>query len=606
MNSTSLSDTESYNLHPCVTLSVQVRARSYLLHTVRRAAVKGQNPVVEVDLDLCALMPLFRTRAALDIIAKEFEIPELAPPSKLEVLPGYSDEAWGAFLITAGLERKYPKLLWRHAGKVTRHPGTPFGRFHQLYWTAEWMSEDTPTPGLASFVYSIEQAGGVVVFLSGRWLAEHVEPTLTALRRAGIRQPRLVIGNPWHESLVKKPADAVSDAGIKAWRQASIRRDHGEPIALIDDRASNRAAVASAIGGNFIGIAIAIPGFTSDPTNSIEPLRFSTFEGFHETLRNGPIHPHLNGRYPLCGFGKSWRGLYEGLGRNERSYVIPRLMAEPTPDSPGNALFTHYLRGISPGSLPESSFLELIKDTIPATELERLKTTFVAAEDFAARGLADSFPSDPVERNTLWRSLVAAWLHSRDVETLMSAIGFPIVATGVHDLFESVDVREVLGLLRPERTPDRLALEQRRYSPWLIRWAATLEPSGSVNVGFLNPALMVSLLRWRPESNAPEDAMDVHRLSDHHQGDSAERYDPIEAAVNNVLHQREGLAGVRKEPISSWTAMLAQTVSESAAETLAGSSAGRGIFRDAVAIGRHLESIGCLTPWGLVEGASFD
>jgi hypothetical protein len=589
-----------------VSTAVQLRTRELILDTVRRGAVNGTCPVVEIDIDLCALMPVYRTRAALQVVGDEFSLPELADTDSLSVLPGYSDEAWLSFVDHFELDVRYPRHKWKSNGRAQREAGTPFFRFHQLFWTTEWLVEDQPTPGLGAFVHAIERAGGRAVFLSGRWLNEHTEPSIKALRRAGIKEPDLIIGNPWHETLVSEPTTAVSDARIKAWRQALIRKSYGEPVALIDDRHANRKSVAVAIGPGLLQVAAIIPGFTYDPVNAKEPLRLSTFDGFCDVLGSGPSRPHIEHRYPRAGLGRGWRGLYEGLGRNGRSYIVPRLTPPAVGLLSGDGIYTEYVERISPGSLTEGDFLERLEITIPTCERERLHTAFTEAKVFSNQGLADVFPENENEQVGLWQSLVAAWLHSRDVQTLMSAIGFPILATGVHDLIECVAAQEVVDLLIPSEMPHPVQDRERRYSEWLIRWAQTINPSGQVNVGLLNPALTVSLWRWRPDQDRPQDAMDVHRLSDHHQGDQAERYDPIEATVNNLLHQREGMAGVRKEPVLGWAALRARIVRETIAEQIAASSVGRGILRDAANLGQKLEKDGYLTPWGLVIGASFD
>jgi len=188
----------------------------------------------------------------------------------------------------------------------------------------------------------------------------------------------------------------------------------------------------------------------------------------------------------------------------------------------------------------------------------------------------------------------------------MQCLGYFIQATGVHDLVEFVHAREVIDLLIPSQQPNQAIAAAKKYSPWLTRWAATLDPSSQVNVGLLNPALLVSFSLWSPEQSGPQDAMDVHRLSDHHEGDLAERYDPVEAAINNLLHQREGIHGVRKEPVVPWSQILHGLELESGAEALTKTSVGRDIVRDAATIAQSLENSGALTPWGLLTGASFD
>lgn len=122
-----------------------------------------------------------------------------------------------------------------------------------------------------------------------------------------------------------------------------------------------------------------------------------------------------------------------------------------------------------------------------------------------------------------------------------------------------------------------------------------------MNFSFLNPALLADLCHWSPDPGRPQDAMDVHRLSDHREGDGAERFDPLEAGLNNLLHQREGRHGVRKEPVESWAALQARLATETGATELAKNSAARQALRDAAALAPRLEAAGWLTPWSLAE-----
>ncbi len=84
------------------------------------------------------------------------------------------------------------------------------------------------------------------VFISGRWLEDYVEPSLVSLRNAGISDPKLVIGNDRHPSLFP-PAAALSDAKVKVQHQLKIEELYGLPVAIIDDRAANRAAIIDAV-----------------------------------------------------------------------------------------------------------------------------------------------------------------------------------------------------------------------------------------------------------------------------------------------------------------------------------------------------------------------
>ncbi len=584
---------DQYWLSAVVTPSIQLRSVRALFRSVQRNARAGNTPVVEIDLDLCALMPLHRTRQALIKTGEDFNISEFLDPARLAILPGYSDEAWLSFIEAVKIEGRYPRLAWKEAGKVTRKPGTPFARFHDLYWTTDWLYEDSPTPGLGAFVHRIEELGGIVVFLSGRWLKEQIKPTVVSLRRAGIAAPNLVIGNPWHETLSSASGKVLSDAEIKAYHQQEIRKKYGIPVAIIDDRVKNREAVLAANRGSMLSIAIAIPDFTCDPVSANYPVRLSTFETFDTTVGDPPIRSYMLKRYDRAGSGFGWFGLYEGLGRNELPYALPRLEPRDLTGVGFEKPYTRILEKHESASIAEDDFLDLCESTIPESEMVKMRTAVSKAEELASQELAAPFPVDSAERQALWLSLVTSWLHSRDIDNLMARLGYRIQATGVHDMEEYVRGVDIVAAIT------RHQKEGSEYSRWLLRWLSTITSDQLVNVGFLNASLLVSTWRWTPHVIL-QDAMDVHRVSSHHSGDSHERYDPLEAAVNNLLHQREGMHGIRKEPVQTWRELELRIKTETGAETLAQASVGRTPIRDALVLARRLEADGVLTPWRLV------
>ena len=590
---------DGYRLHPAVSASGQLRTLAELRRLTAHAVAAGVRPVIEIDLDLCALRPVFRTASALRTVGEEFAIPEFLTPENLPVLPGYSDEAWQAFVQQLELPKRHPHLQWVEAGRPVRTPDTPFGRFHRLYWTTAWLREDEPTPGLGSFVQSIESLGGRVVFLSGRWLEAQIAPSQEALRRAGLANPTLVIGNPWHETLVSPGGAALSDSALKAWRQADIVRDSGTVIAVIDDRSTNRAAIAACHPGPVASVAIAIPGFTVDEAIHEAELRLSTFEDFTRTIDSPPVRPHMTGRYPGLGRGEPWQGEYAGLGRSGLVYLLPRVVPHSSVPAGEGPLAGLSAQSAS-GRFGERALLEAAMSTIPSDELDVLRQGMAAAQREAQRQQAAPWPETPEGEQSIWYSLLCAWLHSRDLETLMGAIGYRIAATGQHDLREFVAVAEVRELLLATTPPAQQRLRSARYSPWLLNWARQL-PDEPVNVSFLNPALLVDLCQWSPRQTKSQDAMDVHRLSDHHDGDGGERFDPMEAGINNLLHQREGRDGVRKEPVVSWRHLQTELATESGATDMAKNSAARQALRDAASLAPELERRGWLTPWGLCE-----
>jgi hypothetical protein len=583
-------------LNQAVTVAIQLRTLRTLIDHVHAALGRGVRPVVEIDLDLTAVMPEYRTRLALVEVGKAVGIDLFENSDHLPLLPGYSDEAWVAFVQSLDLPTKCPKVQWLIDGKPNTASGEPFNVFHKAYWTLDRLVEDLPTPGLGAFVHRLNQCGAEVVFISGRWLGEHVQPSLAVLQRAGIRDPKLVIGNERHPSRVP-PELALSDAAIKAAHQVTVAKLYGTPVAIIDDRDSNRDAVISAVGPDVMGIAACIPGFTCDPVNAKTPLRLSTFESFDRVMGDAPVRVYMDGRYHRLGIGQPWHGLYEGLGLNRQPYVLPRL-ASPANRPTGSAPFAEILQRFACGSLGEPEFVKLCSATIPPLVLDRIEWTISEAKALAHRGLAAPFPESEEDIKFLRLSLATSWLHSRDIETVMASLGYSLPATGVHDVEEYAPAQDIRATIAAKVTAGS------RYSDWMPRWIATLDDEQSVNVGSLNPALSVGMSSWTPHDEC-EDAMDVHRLSSHHNGDGQERYDPVEAAVNNILHQREGRFGIRKEEVQGWDKIFAAIARETDAERLAKSSAGRQIVRDAVVSAAALEIAGYLTPWGLVTGAGF-
>ena len=122
-------------------------------------------PVVEIDLDLCSLMPYRRTLAGLAQAGLEYNIPAFQEPlvqEKLQallddlkeqpggqqlqgrsaVLPGYTAAAWNEWLRLPEVQeimRKQPDLPWKADDKnkdtPTGQPGaTVHSAFHRRFW----------------------------------------------------------------------------------------------------------------------------------------------------------------------------------------------------------------------------------------------------------------------------------------------------------------------------------------------------------------------------------------------------------------------------------------------------------------------------------------
>ncbi len=243
------------HLNPLVPPEVQRRTLSAIVERVREVALQGRRPVVELDLDLTALMPNERTEAALLALGHRHRVPELLEPHALPLLPGYTIEAWADFLEATGLGAKYPALRGVHSLDSS------------LYWDEAALHTDRVTPGLRGFVERVRQAGGRVVFNSGRWQATAEASSRQSFAAAGLTDVDLLIGNPGY-----------SDAENKRRREAEIRARFGEVVAVIDDRKSNRDAIVSSLEPGVLSVAIALPGYSAAPDAKSGEHRISTFE----------------------------------------------------------------------------------------------------------------------------------------------------------------------------------------------------------------------------------------------------------------------------------------------------------------------------------------
>ncbi|MBK7859721.1 MAG: hypothetical protein IPJ65_14095 [Archangiaceae bacterium] len=246
---------ELTHLNPLVPAQVQRRTLTAIIERVREVALQGRRPVVEVDLDLTSLMPDERTEAALLSLAHRYDVPPLLEPSRLPLLPGYTLEAWADFLEVTGLGEQYPRLKGLHSLDS------------DLYWDEAALHTDRPTPGLKAFVERVQEAGGRVVFSSGRWQATAEASARASFAAGGLDPIDLLIGNP-----------GFSDAENKRRRETEIRVRYGEVVAVIDDRKSNRDAMIADLGPGVLSVPIALPGYSAAPDARRGELRISTFE----------------------------------------------------------------------------------------------------------------------------------------------------------------------------------------------------------------------------------------------------------------------------------------------------------------------------------------
>lgn len=301
-------------------------------------------------------------------------------------------------------------------------------------------------------------------------------------------------------------------------------------------------------------------------------------------------HPHLHEKYPrLLGSDCGW---YEGLAENGRYYRLPRRV-DSAADGPSwiESLQTHYAVGSrSPASMDLDAMVGWIGSTLPASVKLRVDGTLKRAQELADSDAptAAPFPGvDEVER--LRRTLLLTWAHSRDIEVLLKALGYPSKVAGRHDVEEPVLVSEVQAASEGLRE---------RQSDWYLRYIDSLDSNSWVNVGFFNPHFVVDAFRWRPGSEI-ENSVVAHRLSQHHRGAADLHLDPIEGAVNHLHHRRENRLGVRKDPCMTFEGLGGALENPETARSILRSEFGASVGRDALTLMRRLELQGKITPWFL-------
>lgn len=233
--------------------------QSQTLHEILERVSKTPDGVVELDLDLTTLLPYTRVHACLRNIHRSHpEIVEFANPEKLPLIPGYTDEAIAAYPAQSGLQAKYPGL---DLGKLIH------ANLRQPYWSSAPWETDTLAPGLLRFIAKVRARKREVVFVSNRpGGAAARERSLATLSAQGVTNIKLPL----------TPGGADADA--KRALQTVIARDYGKVVAIIDDRATNRAAVVGATGNDTMSVAIAAPRFSWTPDAEQNQFRISTFE----------------------------------------------------------------------------------------------------------------------------------------------------------------------------------------------------------------------------------------------------------------------------------------------------------------------------------------
>lgn len=261
-----------YSQNKIVPDSIQKKTFQTLFSKLKKTRALGITPIIEVDLDLTAFETSTRTKIALQTAGEKFEIEEFKTLA-FDLLPGYTREAWVSFLSRNHLPERYPHLIWMGEKDGKDGRDSVYATFHTTFWKTELLSSDTINIGLKEFIEKVREEGGEVVFVSGRWQQEQIEPTKLVFEKAGIFDVALCIGNPNHDG-----DHAISDSEAKALFQTEICQKYGTPIACIDDRKENRDAICAANPDlDLLSIGIAIPGFTYDEEITGIDDRISTF-----------------------------------------------------------------------------------------------------------------------------------------------------------------------------------------------------------------------------------------------------------------------------------------------------------------------------------------
>ena len=121
--------------------------------------------------------------------------------------------------------------------------------FNGASWNGALDGTETLTPGLVAFARRVSQSGGVVVFNTARRESQRAI-TVQTLKNGGIANPKVFM----------KPNSGFSGSSAE-WKVVAankIRDEWGEPIALIDETAVNRATMKAAFP-DMMGVAISIP-----------------------------------------------------------------------------------------------------------------------------------------------------------------------------------------------------------------------------------------------------------------------------------------------------------------------------------------------------------
>ncbi len=289
--------------------------------------------------------------------------------------------------------------------------------------------------------------------------------------------------------------------------------------------------------------------------------------------------------------------------------------------------------------IPVEVFYNRLEALVPSEILTQIDGTLREAQALYEAGLNPEPPRDPV---MFRRFAIQSYLHSKDLTTIMTALGYPAKVTGLHDIMEPVPLKDLVW-----------QMGNKLYPPWFEKCVAELEkaaggdptlppaergltPDGKlilVNISALGP-FAGPMFMWGDSREDANALMDPHRLSPHHNGHSggeglegvlvqprvvggklsyelSDWKEPeeslaakgtfveglrwVEKAVNFLAHHmpREHV-GVRHLPRGEW-ANLEHALATDAA--ISHSEVGKAICRDAAIVWQKLEEEGKVIPW---------
>lgn len=280
------------------------------------------------------------------------------------------------------------------------------------------------------------------------------------------------------------------------------------------------------------------------------------------------------------------RGLYQGSEFGGKTKTLPRFV-DPAIDGTSlakdiPAYFAEMVENHPPNSLTPDEFDALVYKSVPQEVFDRADETIRLAKIEYEKGLADKPPAD----EKAWkRWLVLSWVHSRDMTTVTTALGHPMMETGHHHVTELIKAKYAKAA--------RL-----RSDPWYLRYLDTLDDEDMLNVGFFNPNTSASGFNWGFDSEGQQNAMNAHRYSNAHNGNPDDPTDWYLRSSSFVAHHIREHMLVREEPRGDWSYAETRMSIDPAIKDYGLEKA---IARDVIALDQLLEAEGKITPWQLLK-----